>query len=199
MRHLLVVTAAFALIPSAWADKPKPGDMVDNPPYVHWSQFAVGTSVKTKEVVTLANGSVEEVVTTAKLVAKAKDHVTVETVVTGGEAAKQTDALEQTKTVTDFPAKVKFERTHTPPEAGYSVTEGKEVVEVKGKMVETEWVEATATNGDETVVEKVWTAQDVPGGIVKQTITKKKGDKVKSQSALDLVEIAAKPAGQGKK
>jgi hypothetical protein len=67
--------------------------------------------------------------------------------------------------VTDFPAKVKFERTHTPPEAGYSVTEGKETVEVKGKMVETEWVEATATNGDETVVEKIWTAGDVPGGI----------------------------------
>jgi hypothetical protein len=52
--------------------------MVDNPPYIHWSQFAVGTSVTTKEVVTLANGSVEEVVTTAKLVAKAKDHVTGE-------------------------------------------------------------------------------------------------------------------------
>ena len=65
------------------------------------------------------------------------------------------------------------------------------MVDVKGKMVETEWVEATATNGDETVVEKVWTAQDVPGGIVKQTITKKKAGKVASQSALELVTVAA--------
>lgn len=199
MRHCLSVIIALTLITPVWAaETPKPGDMVNNPPFVHWSQFAVGTSVTTKEVVTLADGSVEEVIATAKLVEKAKDHVTVETVVTGGEADKKDAALEQTKTVTDFPAKVKFERTHTPPSVGYSVTEGKEAVEVNGKTVDAEWVEATATNGDETVVEKVWTAQDVPGGIVKQTITKKKGGKLTSQSTLGVAAVAAKPATQPK-
>jgi hypothetical protein len=89
---------------------------------------------------------------------------------------------------------VKFENTHTPPSAGYSVTEGKEVVDVDGKQVEAEWVEATATNGDETVVEKVWTVQNVPGGIVKQTIVKKKAGKVVSQSSLGLVKVAATAA-----
>ena len=192
MRRTLTVILVLAAAVRTHAEGPKPGDMVNNPPYAHWAQFAVGTQVTTKEVVTLANGSVEEVVATAKLIAKNKDLLTVETVVTGGEAGKQSGAVEQTKTVTDFPAKVKFERTHTPPEAGYSVTEGKELVDVQGKQVEAEWVEASATNGDETVVEKVCTAQNVPGGIVKQTITKKKAGKVASQSTLGLVEVAAK-------
>jgi len=177
----------------AAAPPPKPGDMVNNPPYAHWSQFAVGTSVTTKEVVTLGDGSVAEAVVTSKLLSKSKDKLTVETVVTGGGAGKQAGVVEQTKTLTDFPAKVKYEQANTPDVAGYSVTEGKELVDVKGKQVEAEWVEATATNGDETVVEKVWTTKDVPGGIVKQTLTKKKGAQVSSSSELVLVEYMAKP------
>lgn len=195
-RPLLVAALALAVTVRAWAEAPKPGDMIANPPYAHWSQFAVGTSVTTKEVVTLADGSVEEVVATAKLIVKDKNHLMVETVVGGADVSKKADAVEETKTVTDFPAQVKFERTHTPPSAGYSVTEGKEVVDVNGKQAEAEWVEATATNGDETVVEKVWTVQDVPGGIVKQTIVKKKAGKVVSQSSLGLVKVAATKAVQ---
>lgn len=186
----VLVLAAAAL---AMAESPKPGDIVNNPPYAHWAQFAVGTSVTAKEVVTLGDGSVVADVVTSKLISKSKDRLTVETVVTAGDASKGAGAVEQTKTLTDFPAKVKFEHTHSPAAAGYSVTEGKELVDVKGKQVEAEWVEATATNGDETVVEKVWTAQSIPGGIVKQTVSKKKGGKVSSQSALELVEFAAKP------
>jgi hypothetical protein len=172
---------------------PKAGDMVNNPPYAHWSQFAIGTSVTTKEVVTLPDNTTAEAVVTSKLVSKSKEKLTVETVVNAGGAGKQGGAVEQTKTLTDFPAKVKFEQASTPAAAGYSVTEGKELVDVKGKQVEAEWVEATATNGDETVVEKVWTAQDVPGGIVKQTLTKKKGAQVTNSSITELVEYVAKP------
>jgi len=175
------------------AAPPKPGDLVNNPPYAHWAQFAVGTSVTTKEVVTLGDGSVAEAVVASKLVSKNKDRLTVETTVNAGGAGKQSGAVEQTKTLTDFPARVKYEQTDTPDAAGYSVTEGKELVDVKGKQVETEWTEATASNGDETVIEKIWTAQGIPGGIVKQTLTKKKGAQVASQSELVLVEYLAKP------
>ena len=64
---------------------------------------------------------------------------------------------------------------------------------MKGKQVEAEWVESSATNGDETVVEKMWTVQDVPGGMVRQTVTRKKGGKVSSQSALEVVQFTARP------
>ena len=199
MRHTLAVflllAAAAASLTQA-GDRPKPGDMVNNPPYAHWAQFGVGMSVTTKEVVTLADGTTVESVITSKLVSKSKDRLTVETLVTAGGADKQAGVAEQTRTLTDFPAKVKFERTHSPETAGYSVTEGKEIVDVKGKQVEAEWVEATSTKGDETVVEKVWTAQDVPGGIVKHAVTKKKGAQVASQSAVELVEFVVKPGAK---
>ena len=68
---------------------PKAGDMVNNPPFAHWSQFAIGTSVTTKEVVTLPDNSTAEAVVTSKLVSKSKDKLTVETVVTAGGAGKQ--------------------------------------------------------------------------------------------------------------
>jgi hypothetical protein len=184
---LLVLVSTTAVLAQP-AERPKPGDMVNNPPYAHWSQFPVGTSVTTKEIVTLADGNTVETLVTSKLVAKSKDRLTVETVVTAADASKQAGAAEQTKTVTDYPAKVKFEHTHSPDSAGYSVTEG--------KQVEAEWVEATTTNGDETTVEKIWTAQDVPGGIVKQTMVKKKGGKVSSQSAMQLVNVSTKPAAK---
>jgi hypothetical protein len=194
MRRVLAALLVLAASAAIAADRPKPGDMVNNPPYGHWSQFPVGTSVTTKEVVTLADGNTVETLITSKLVTKTKDRLTVETLVTAADASKHAGLAEQTKTLTDYPAKVKFERTHSPDSAGYSVTEGKEVVDVQGKQVEAEWVEATTTNGDETTVEKIWTAQDVPGGIVKQTMVKKKGAKVSSQSAMQLVNVSTKPA-----
>lgn len=184
----------------AAAPPPKPGDLVNNPPFAHWSQFAVGTTVSQKEVVTLPDGAVAESTIVSKLVSKSKEKLSVETVVTAGAAGQQDGAVEQTKTLTDYPAKVKFEGANSPAAAGYSVTEGKELVDVKGKQVEAEWVEATATNGDETVVEKVWTVKDVPGGIVKQTLTRKKGAGATTRSELVLVEFTAKaePAAEKK-
>jgi hypothetical protein len=194
MRFALVVVLALGAVARVGAEAPKPGQMIDNPPYTHWAQFKVGSSVTVKEVVTLTDGGVEEVVATSKLLSKDKDHLMVETVVAGADGDKGVGAAEETRTVTDFPAKVKFERTHTPPSAGYSVTEGKEVVDVNGKQAEAEWVEASSTHGDETVVEKVWTVQNVPGGIVKQTVVKKKAGKIVSQSSQSLVKVAATAA-----
>ncbi len=183
---------ADAKAPEAAAPPPKPGDLVNNPPFAHWSQFAVGTTVAQKEVVTLADGTTAENVIAMKLLSKSKDNVVVEAVVTAGGAGKRAGAVEETKTVSEYPAKVKFENTSTPAAAGYSITEGKELVTVKGKEIEAEWVEATATNGGETVVEKIWTAKEIPGGIVKQTVKRSGGGKSASDSVLEIVTYEAK-------
>jgi len=175
------------------AATPKPGDMVENPPYALWSPFAVGTSITTKELVTFSDGSVAAPSVTSKLVSKSKDKVTVETVVTADAASKRAGVAEQTKTLSDYPAKVKFEDLGTAAQANASVTEGKELVKVKGKEFEAAWVETTATKGGETIVEKVWTAAEIPGGMVKKTTTRKKGAEVLSTSTVELVEYAAKP------
>jgi hypothetical protein len=192
---LAAPNAARAQSPNAPDKSPEPppkaGDMVNNPPYAHWSQFRVGTSVTVKEVVTLPDGSVGEAVITSKLLSKNKDKLQVETLVTTGGAKSWAATSEKTKTVTEYPAKVRFEQFQSPLSSGYSVSEGKELLEVKGKKVETEWVEATTTMGDETTVEKLWTAKDVPGGIVKRAVTKKKGGEV-VQSSTELIEYRAK-------
>jgi len=174
------------------ASSPKPGDIVTNPEYAQWAGFAVGTSVTQKEAVKLADGTVVESLMTAKLVSKNNKQLTVETTVVAVEAAKPVDAADETKTLTTYPAKVKFEDIQTPESDGYSVTAGKEVLDVKGKSIEAEWVEASTTNSDGSVTEKDWYTSEVPGGLVKQTVTKKKGAQVTSQSMLELVDIKAK-------
>lgn len=170
---------------------PKAGELVNNPPYAHWSQFKPGASVTVKEVDTLADGTASEIVITSKLLSKSKKKVRVETIVTVGAAGNSSSPVERTQTVEDYPAKVRYEQSQSPNAAGYAVTEGKESVNFKGKPVEAEWVEATATNGDETTVEKVWTAQNVPGGVVKQTMTKTRGAQV-IKSSTELVDYHAK-------
>ena len=74
-------------------------------------------------------------------------------------------------------------------DASVSVTEGAEEIDVKGKKVSAEWVQAVTTEGDVTTTEKVWTARDIPGGILKRTVTRSKGGKVQSESLLELVEF----------
>lgn len=90
---------------------------------------------------------------------------------------------------------MKLEDLGTTKEASASVTEGKELVKVKGKGKELEaaWIEATSTKNGETVVEKVWTAAEIPGGVVKKTSSRKKGADVLSTATVELVEYEAKP------
>jgi hypothetical protein len=185
MRRLFCCIVVLALPASLWAADPKPTDMVNNPPYENWSAFNPGTTVIQKETVKLADGSKLEITKTFRLLEKTKDKVVVQSTF----SASDPGASEATATTTIFPAKVRMNAVDTPDGEDTSVTEGKEQVDLTGKTIEAEWVEATATSGDSVVVDKIWTAKDVPGGIVKQTITRKKGDKVVSDSVLEIVEI----------
>jgi len=183
----LAVSLMFAsLLPIiAWAADPGPNDMVNNPPYANWSAFKPGTKVTLKEPIKLADGSRVEVTTTSKLLRKTKEKVEVETTVKGSANG----AVESQTTVTAYPAMVKMSDVDTPDDKLASVTEGKEEVDYKGKKIETEWIEATSAAGDTTTIQKMWTGRDIPGGIVKETITQKKGDQVTSESVTELVEF----------
>lgn len=184
MRFRILLIAVCLLPMAAWAADPKPDEMVNNPPFANWSAFAAGTSITQKETVTLGDGSKVELTKTLKLLSKTKDQVVVESMVkqAGG------GAVESQTTATAYPAKVKMSDVDTPGDQTASVTEGKETVDYKGKKIEVEWVEATTKVGDGVVTEKIWTAKDVPGGIVKQTVTEKRGGKVFSDSLVEIVE-----------
>ena len=183
---VFLLTAPGSLLAAEAA--PKPGDMVNNPPYAHWSAFKPGTTVTQREVVTLADGTKLQQTIVSKLISREKDKVVVETAMTESASGGQSGVAESRKTLTTFPAQVKRSQIDTPAEASVTVTEGTEDVDVKGKKVSAEWVEAVSRSGDLTTTEKIWTARDVPGGIIKRTVTRKKGDTVESDSFLELVE-----------
>jgi hypothetical protein len=191
MRDAVLLLAMLLAVPGtigAAEPKPKADDMVNNPPYAHWSAFKPGTSVTQKEVVSLPNGTKLEQTITATLVSREKDKVVVETTMSGAGVAGQAGVAESTKTIATYPAKVKMSQVDTPAEASVAVTEGVEEVDVKGKKVSAEWVQAVTQNGDVVTTEKVWTGRDIPGGIIKRTITRKKGDAIVSDSVLELVQ-----------
>ena len=165
--------------------KPNPDEVVNNPPFAHWSSFPTGTTVTQRETVSLPDGSKVQEMSTSKLVEKSKDKVVVETIITtSGDAVKET-----TTSVASYPPKVKMREVDTPAGEIASVTEGKEEVDFKGKKVTSEWVEAVSRSGDDVTTEKVWTVRDVPGGLIKQTIVHKRGDKIVSESIREVVEV----------
>lgn len=194
LARIAVAIAPFVLVAAglaAAADKPKADEMVNNPPYANWSAFPVGTSVTQHETVKLDDGSTVAVAITSKLLERTKEKVVVETTMGDAGAAAGAAAVGGSTTVTTFPAMVKMSAAQTPETQMKSVTEGTEAIEWKGKKYDTEWVEAVTQNGDETTTQKVWTVKDLPGGLLRQTIVKKKGGKVVSESELSLVEVKA--------
>jgi len=186
-----VVTIAVALIvglagaAAAQSATPGPDEMVVNPPFASWSQFKPGTTVTQKEVVSLPDGRKLEQVITYKLLQRNKARVLVESSVKDTLAGN----VDTARTVNSYPAKVRMSEVSTPPGPDASVTEGKEDMTVKGRKLAVEWVEAVTKSGDEVWTEKMWTAREIPGGIVKQTLVHKRGDKVITESVLEMVDF----------
>jgi hypothetical protein len=169
----------------AQSARPGPDEMIDNPPFANWAQFRPGTIVTQREVVSIPDGRRLEQVITYKLVRKDKDRVVVESTVKD----KTGSATDSTRTVNTYPARVKMRdvSAETGPEA--AVTEGKEDMTVKGRKLAVEWVQAITKSGDDVWTEKMWTAREIPGGIVKQTVVHKRGDTLITESVLELVDF----------
>ncbi len=186
-----VIVAAGTLIVGlacsvgAQSARPGPDEMVDNPPFANWTQFKLGTIVMQKEVVSLPDGRKLEQLLTYKLVKKNKDDVVVESTVKDRTAG----ATDSTRMLNTYPARVRMRDVSTERGPDVAVTEGKEEMTVKGRKLAVEWVEAVIRGGDDVWTEKMWTAREIPGGIVKQTLVHKRGDKVVSESVLEMTDF----------
>ena len=178
----LVVGLACSV--GAQSARPGPDEMIDNPPFANWAQFKPGTIVTQKEVVSMADGRKLEQLITYKLVQKNKQRVVVESTIKDTMAS----TTESTRTVNTYPARVKM-RDLSETGSDASVTEGKEEMTVKGKKLAVEWVEAVTKSGDDVWTEKMWTAREIPGGIVKQTVVHKRGDKLVTDSVLEMIDF----------
>jgi len=179
----LVVGLACSV--GAQSARPGPDEMIDNPPFANWAQFKPGTIVMQKEVVSMPDGRKLEQLITYKLVQKNKERVVVESTVKDTMAG----ATESTRTVNTYPAKVKMRDVSPETGSDASVTEGKEEMTVKGRKLAVEWVEAVIKSGDDVWTEKTWTAREIPDGIVKRTVVHKRGDKLVTESVLEMTDV----------
>jgi len=180
---ILIVGLACSV--GAQSARPGPDEMVDNPPFANWAQFKPGTTVMQKEVVSMSDGRKLEQLITYKLVQKSKDRVVIESTIN----EKTAGSTESIRALNTYPARVKMRDVSTETGPDVSVTEGKEEMTVKGRKLAVEWVEAVTRNGDDVWTEKMWTAREIPGGIVKQTVVHKRGDKLLTESVLEMIDF----------
>lgn len=191
MRRVLVLVMALIAplaigVASGHAQAtPDPGDLVNNPAYTHWAAFKRGTTVMQKETVTLGDGRTLEHDITLRLLDKTKDRIVLETT----QRPLFNTLVESKKTITTFPAKVKKSAIQTPRANLDGFAEGEEPLTVAGKTVTAHWVEAVTKAGDEVTTRKVWSVREIPGGVVKETIVRKRGNQVLSDSTLQVVRI----------
>jgi hypothetical protein len=151
LRHSLPVFLSLVAFPS-----PSLGQEEDNPDYLRWNGFPVGTAIVhelTNETLGLT------AVITTQLAALTEVEARVETTMTVTVRGKR---YERPKTPRTIPSKVKAADGWAP-----AAETGRETLEAAGEAFECQWSKSTlALAGHETTT-KVWMSDRVPGGLVR--------------------------------
>lgn len=166
-------------------------EMVDNPIFKHWSAFKVGASVTRREKIKFPADSQEGQMyadhtlvkdTTIKLVEVTAKKVVVELT----EAEHGRGYIRE-----NAPIKLIY-FAHIKKGLGNkeSFAKHKEEdvdVKVKGKSYKATLVDTTHKHGDMMRSQQIWLTDEVPGGILKDVKTQKKGDQIVSESTLEIL------------
>ena len=192
--HWFVALAAVVglLQIAAWAADDE--QMVNNPPYTHWSAFKPGTTVTQRERVLFATGSDEADYyagarvndLTYKLLEVTPKHVVVQMTLFEHGAGSVT---EHASVKITFPARADKAQVLGGREEIEKLTEGEEEVKVIDKTVKAHFVDIMDIDGDETVERKIWESNEIPGGIVKEVKKTKKGNKVVAETIIHVMRF----------
>lgn len=174
-------------------------EIVDNPAYKNWAAFKVGTSITLTHNVRMGESGwamhdptgeppgPREIRQTYELVDLNADKAVVSETTT--EIGENSEAELSTVKIT-YPSKVKSANIEiTPKEKLESFAEGDEDVDLLGKKVKAHWVDTKMKIGNRTSESKVWMSDDVPGGVIKETVTKKEGSKTLMETTTTTLEI----------
>lgn len=137
-----------------------PVEQTDNPEYKSWSGFAPGTSVTVKMV---NETHKMETVTTTTLKSKTDEELVLEIKTSMVVAGNKID---QPATTRKVPARIK--KVEVKGEAPKPRT-GKEKVRIGGKEYACTWMETTIEVAGNKTTSRVWTCDEIPGGLVKMT------------------------------
>ncbi|HEY6419237.1 MAG TPA: hypothetical protein VIX59_09555 [Candidatus Binataceae bacterium] len=174
-------------------------EIVDNPAYKNWAAFKVGTSITLSHNVNMGlegwamhdptgePPGPREIRQTYELVDLNPDKAVVTETTT--EIGDNSEAELSTVKIT-YPAKVRSANFEvTPKDKLEGFAEGDEEVDLLGKKVKAHWVDTKMKIGDKISESKVWMSDDVPGGVIKEVVTKRQGNKKLMESTTTTLEI----------
>lgn len=173
------------------------GEEIDNPIYKHWSKFKVGATVVRREKVKFSadnpeaqrhpEGTLVKDTTITLLEVTAKKVVVQYVEAEHGRGFVRENAPVK---LTYF-AHIKKGTLSTPKEdfTKHKQEEVEVTLKHKGKSItyKTTLVDTTFTLGGITRSQQIWLSDEVPGGIVKDHRSQKKGDKTLSESSLEVL------------
>jgi hypothetical protein len=164
----------------------------ENPVYKHWSAFKVGATVTRREKVKFAADSYEGQLhpehtlvkdTTIKLIEVTPKKVVVELIESehGRGFVRENAPIKLT-----YFAHIK-KGLGTPKESFAKHKQEDVEVKIKTKTYKATLVDTTHKQGDMVRTQQIWLTDEVPGGILKDIKTQKKGDQLVSESTLEIV------------
>jgi hypothetical protein len=172
----------------------KKAETIPNPAYKHWSAFKVGTTVTVREKVKFPAESeegqryhkgtlVKDITYTLTEVTPAKAVVTV---VETEHARNHLQESAPFKMI--YPAAI--EKGLGTPKESFAKHKQEDVeVKLSGKTYKATLIDTTHKLGGLTKMHQVWVSDDVPGGIVKDIRSEKDGEKIISESTLEVTSF----------
>jgi hypothetical protein len=166
--------------------------MVENPIYARWKNFAVGTEVHYLQH-TQAPGAAERRLIIYRLLKRSDEQLTVEirTRLEGADATTESVRQQVSKRWFRLPPGVDAKQFGKPSNQS---REGQEDVEILGRKLKTRWTVSQVRVEAGITETKTWTADEIPGGLVRSVSTTAV---VKSTTTVELLELRESAAGDG--
>lgn len=166
--------------------------MVENPIYARWKNFAVGTEVHYLQH-TQAPGADERRLIIYRLLSRSDEQLTVEirTRLEGADATTESVRQQVSKRWFRLPPGVDAKQFGKPSNQS---REGQEDVEILGRKLKTRWTVSQVRVEAGITETKTWTADEIPGGLVRSVSTTAA---VKSTTTVELLELRESAAGDG--
>ncbi len=166
--------------------------MVEIPIYALWKNFAVGTEVHYLQH-TQAPGAAERRLIIYRLLKRSDEQLTVEirTRLEGADATTESVRQQVSKRWFRLPPGVDAKQFGKPSNQS---REGQEDVEILGRKLKTRWTVSQVRVEAGITETKTWTADEIPGGLVRSVSTTAA---VKSTTTVELLELRESAAGDG--
>jgi hypothetical protein len=171
----------------SWAGVSAADDALVNPEYAKWSKFKPGTSIRIKSVTELM-GTSGELVLRIKLVETTADKLVLEMAMTSVIMGQNVDDPPSKRDVLKKrPAKTDEKDDDEAFEKAKG-EEGTETLKISGVEYKCKWKQVKASVEKVESITKVWTCDEIPGGVVKMesSIT---GGKNPFKSNFEVVDV----------